>query len=81
MCKLHCDLISHSLWVHLFRAASASTKSSALVLFGYPQTALNADATFEFRPHTVIYFENFGLMTVFEVILLRYDFQAHQWSS
>ena len=28
--------------------------------------------------HTVIYFQNFGLMTVFELILLRYDFQAYQ---
>ena len=37
--------------VHLFRAASAGTKSSVLVLFGYAQTTLNADATFEFHPH------------------------------
>ena len=26
------------------------------------------------RARTVIYFQNFGLMTVFEVILVRYDF-------
>ena len=32
------------------------------------------------RGCTVIYFLNFGLMTVFEVILLRYDFQAYQYT-
>ena len=31
--------------------------------------------------YTVIYFQNFGLVTVFEVILLIYDFQAYHWSS
>ena len=35
----------------MFRAASAGTKSRVLLLFGYTQTALNADATFEFHPH------------------------------
>ena len=34
----------------MFRAASAGTTSSVLVLFGYAQTALNEDAMFEFRP-------------------------------
>ena len=42
------DIISHSQWVLLFRVASAGTKSRVLVLFGYAQTALNADATFKF---------------------------------
>ena len=46
-----CDLISNSQWVHLFIAVNAGTKSSALVLLGYAQLALNADATFEFCPH------------------------------
>ena len=31
--------------------------------------------------HTVIYFQNFGSVTVLEVILLTYDFQAYRWSS
>ena len=47
----HCYVISHSQWVLLFRAASAGTKSRALVLFGYAQTTLNAGATFKFCPH------------------------------
>ena len=47
----HCDLISHSLWVHSFRAASAGTKLSVLVLFGYAQTTLNEKAIFALRPH------------------------------
>ena len=34
----------------MFRAASAGTKLRVLVLFGYAQMALNADATFEFCP-------------------------------
>ena len=48
------DTPSHTWWVLLFRVASADTNSRVLVLFGYAQTALNADATFEFRPHKCI---------------------------
>ena len=41
-------------WVLSFRAASADTKSRVLMLFGYAQTALNADATFEIAHTSVI---------------------------
>ena len=34
----------------MFRAASAGTKLSVLVLFGYTRTALNADAMLDFCP-------------------------------
>ena len=51
------DYLMSTLWPYLtfivgalVRAASAGTKSRVLVLFGYAQTALNADATFEFCP-------------------------------
>ena len=30
---------------------------------------------------TVIYFQNFGMVRVFEVILLIFDFQAYLWPS
>ena len=32
------------------------------------------------RYSTVIYFQNFGMVRVFEVILLIFDFQAYRWS-
>ena len=32
-------------------------------------------------PYTVIYFQNFGFVRVFEVLLLIFDFQAYRWSS
>ena len=30
---------------------------------------------------TVIYFQNFGLVTVFGILMLIHEFQAYQWSS
>ena len=35
----------------LVQSSQCMHQSSVLVLFGYAQTALNADATFKFRPH------------------------------
>ena len=49
---IHTAMLSHILSGYsLFRAANAGIESRVLVLFGYTQTALNAVATFEIRPH------------------------------
>ena len=49
---IHTATLSHILSGYsLFRAANAGIESRVLVLFGYAQTALNAVATFEIRPH------------------------------
>ena len=69
-----CDLISNSQWVHLFIAVNAGTKSSALVLLGYAQLALNADATFEFCPHEC----NKGLLPTILLWLKGCKVNGHQ---
>ena len=47
----HRDLISPSWWIQTILCWLSGSSTDQSVLFGYAQTALNADAIFDFRPH------------------------------
>ena len=49
-CAPYGDLISPSKWVQTILCWLSGSSTDQLVLFGYAQTALNADATFKFHP-------------------------------
>ena len=73
MLLAHRDLISPSQLVQTILCWLSGSSTDQLMLFGYAQTALNADATFEFRTHDC----NKGLLPT--ILLCSTTTQLHKW--